>query len=62
MAATVMTIWKDSFALDNKQAKWSYDMGVILKGFEGIWLNTEMLAITIIYSSKWTFLSRKMAM
>ncbi|MBL7727882.1 MAG: glycoside hydrolase family 88 protein, partial [Dinghuibacter sp.] len=40
MAKTVMTIWKDSFSLDNKPAKWAYDMGVILKGFEGIWLNT----------------------
>lgn len=40
MAKTVMTIWKDSFSLDGKPAKWAYDMGVILKGFEGIWLNT----------------------
>jgi unsaturated rhamnogalacturonyl hydrolase len=40
MAATVMDIWKDSFALEGKPAKWTYDMGVILKGFEGIWLNT----------------------
>jgi unsaturated rhamnogalacturonyl hydrolase len=40
MANTVMNIWKDSFALDGKPAKWTYDMGVILKGFEGIWLNT----------------------
>lgn len=40
VAKTVMTIWKDSFALDGKPAKWTYDMGVILKGFEGIWLNT----------------------
>ncbi|HUR67036.1 MAG TPA: glycoside hydrolase family 88 protein [Chitinophagaceae bacterium] len=40
MAATVMNIWKDSFSLDGKTAKWAYDMGVILKGFEGIWLNT----------------------
>ncbi len=39
LAQTVMHIWKDSFALGN-QAKWSYDMGVILKGFEGIWRNT----------------------
>jgi unsaturated rhamnogalacturonyl hydrolase len=39
VAATVMNIWKDSFALGN-QAKWSYDMGVILKGFEGIWRNS----------------------
>jgi unsaturated rhamnogalacturonyl hydrolase len=40
MAATVMNIWKDSFALDGKPAKWTYDMGVILKGFEGIWQST----------------------
>jgi len=40
MAETVMNTWKDSFALDGKPAKWTYDMGVILKGFEGLWLNT----------------------
>lgn len=39
IAKTVMTIWKDSFFLGN-QARWSYDMGVILKGFEGLWRNT----------------------
>jgi unsaturated rhamnogalacturonyl hydrolase len=39
VAATVMNTWKDSFSLGN-QAKWSYDMGVILKGFEGIWRNS----------------------
>ena len=39
IAQTVMTTWKDSFSLGN-QAKWTYDMGVILKGFEGIWRNT----------------------
>jgi unsaturated rhamnogalacturonyl hydrolase len=39
LAETVMNTWKDSFSLGN-QAKWSYDMGVILKGFEGIWRNT----------------------
>ena len=39
VAATVMNTWKDSFSLGNP-AKWSYDMGVILKGFEGIWRNT----------------------
>ncbi|MEI9910790.1 MAG: hypothetical protein WDO71_14625 [Bacteroidota bacterium] len=27
MAETVMKTWKDSFALDGRQAKWSYDMG-----------------------------------
>ncbi|MES1218311.1 MAG: glycoside hydrolase family 88 protein, partial [Bacteroidota bacterium] len=40
MAATVMNTWKDSFSLDDRPAKWTYDQGVILKGFEGIWLNT----------------------
>ena len=35
MAETVMNTWKDSFSLDGKPAKWTYDMGVILKGFEG---------------------------
>ncbi len=40
MAATVMDTWKDSFALDGKPAKWTYDMGVILKGFENTWLAT----------------------
>lgn len=40
IAATVMHTWKDSFSLENKPAKWTYDQGVILKGFEGIWLNT----------------------
>jgi unsaturated rhamnogalacturonyl hydrolase len=39
LAETVMNTWKDSFSLGNK-AKWSYDMGVVLKGFEGIWRNT----------------------
>ena len=38
MAATVMTIWKDSFSLrPGRPAGWSYDQGVILKGIEGIW-------------------------
>jgi unsaturated rhamnogalacturonyl hydrolase len=40
MAETVMNTWKDSFALGGNSAKWSYDMGVILKGFEGIWRNS----------------------
>ncbi len=40
MASTVMGIWKDSFALDGNRANWSYDLGVILKGFEGLWKNT----------------------
>lgn len=40
IAKTVMQQWKDSFSLDGKPAKWSYDMGVILKGFENCWLNS----------------------
>jgi unsaturated rhamnogalacturonyl hydrolase len=40
MTATAMNLWKDSFALEGKPARWSYDMGVILKGVEGVWLNT----------------------
>ncbi len=39
VAATVMNIWKDSLPIGGL-TKWSYDMGVILKGFEGIWMNT----------------------
>ncbi len=35
MAATVTTIWKDSVF-----SKWSYDMGVVLKGMEGVWYKT----------------------
>ncbi len=41
MAKTVMTLWKDSFAIKpGRPAGWSYDQGVILKGFEGIWTRT----------------------
>jgi unsaturated rhamnogalacturonyl hydrolase len=40
MSETVMNIWKDSFSLDNKPAKWTYDQGVILKGIEGLWNRT----------------------
>jgi unsaturated rhamnogalacturonyl hydrolase len=40
LAGTVMNIWKDSFALNDKPAKWTYDMGVVLKGIEYQWLNT----------------------
>ncbi len=40
MAQTVMNTWKDSFAVNGNTARWSYDLGVILKGFEGIWLRT----------------------
>lgn len=38
LALTAMNLWKDSFVLENdKEAKWRYDQGVILKGVEGIW-------------------------
>jgi len=40
MAATVMTIWKDSLSTEGKPAKWTYDQGVILKGMEGLWYAT----------------------
>jgi unsaturated rhamnogalacturonyl hydrolase len=40
MITTSMKIWNDSFALGDKPARWSYDMGVILKGTERVWLNT----------------------
>jgi len=41
MANTVMTLWKDSFAIKpGRPAGWSYDQGVILKGFEGLWYRT----------------------
>jgi len=39
MAQTVMNGWKDSVPIGGT-TKWSYDMGVILKGFEGIWQQT----------------------
>lgn len=40
MAETVMTKWPDSLAFDGRPAKWSYDLGVILKGFESLWYRT----------------------
>ena len=39
MAQTVMNGWKDSLPIGGT-TKWSYDMGVVLKGFEGIWQAT----------------------
>jgi len=39
VAATVLKIWPDTVPVGS-QTKWSYDMGVVLKGFEGIWMNT----------------------
>ena len=40
VAATVMNTWKDSFSLEGKPVRWSYDLGVILKGFEASWQRT----------------------
>ncbi|MBC7889434.1 MAG: glycoside hydrolase family 88 protein [Ferruginibacter sp.] len=37
MAQTAMNLWKDSFSMNGKPARWSYDQGVILKGIEAIW-------------------------
>lgn len=39
LSETVMNTWKDSIPIGS-QTKWSYDMGVVLKGFEGRWMNT----------------------
>ncbi|POY35844.1 glucuronyl hydrolase [Solitalea longa] len=41
MAATVMTIWKDSLANPvGKPVKWAYDEGVVLEGMVNIWKRT----------------------
>ncbi|SFH42889.1 glycoside hydrolase family 88 protein [Pedobacter insulae] len=43
MAATVMGIWKDTLNTEPsgfKPKKWSYDLGVVYEGFEGIWKRT----------------------
>jgi len=41
VAATVMTLWKDSVGTEpGKPEKWNYDQGVVLKGLEGVWHNT----------------------
>jgi unsaturated rhamnogalacturonyl hydrolase len=38
MSETAMRIWPDSFLLaGDKQAKWRYDQGVILKGMDDVW-------------------------
>jgi unsaturated rhamnogalacturonyl hydrolase len=36
MAATAMALWKDTLP----SGKWTYDQGVILKGVEGVWMQT----------------------
>jgi unsaturated rhamnogalacturonyl hydrolase len=41
MAATVMTVWKDSMSSDpSRPERWGYERGVLLKGIEAVWLNT----------------------
>jgi len=41
MAATVMTLWKDSLVFDrSRNAVWSYDQGVIYNGLTGLWKQT----------------------
>ena len=41
MAKTVMTIWKDSLIIAGRPARWTYDQGVYLKGFEDLWKATS---------------------
>ena len=41
IADALMTRWKDSWEIQpGRNEKWSYDQGVVLKGMEGLWLNT----------------------
>ena len=41
MAMSAMTLWKDSLTTDpNRPDRWNYEQGVLLKGIEGVWLNT----------------------
>ncbi|MEI3800261.1 MULTISPECIES: glycoside hydrolase family 88/105 protein [unclassified Chitinophaga] len=41
MAATVMRIWKDSLEIQpGRPVRWSYDQGVVLEGFTGLWKRT----------------------
>jgi unsaturated rhamnogalacturonyl hydrolase len=41
LAATVMTIWKDSLTSgEGRPAKWTYDQGVILEGIDALWRRT----------------------
>jgi len=41
MADAALTLWKDSSATEpGKQEKWNYEQGVLLKGVEGVWLDT----------------------
>jgi len=40
VALTAMQQWPDSFSLNNRPAKWTYDMGVILEGITDVWKQT----------------------
>lgn len=41
MAATVMRIWSDSLEVQpGRPVRWSYDQGVVLEGFTGLWKRT----------------------
>lgn len=40
MATTVMQLWKDSLQETGKTPHWTYDQGVVLEGFAGLWKNT----------------------
>lgn len=41
MAATVMRIWSDSLEVEpGRPVRWSYDQGVVLEGFTGLWKRT----------------------
>ena len=40
IALTATKIWKDSFSLDGKPSKWSYDQGVIMEGVTAVWKQT----------------------
>jgi len=41
LANTIMNTWKDSVATANsKPIRWTYDLGVVLKGIEGVWHKT----------------------
>ncbi|WP_028296743.1 glycoside hydrolase family 88/105 protein [Olivibacter sitiensis] len=52
LSERAMTLWPDSFALDGGKAKWSYDLGVILKGMEQVGLADG--------NSKWFFYMQSM--
>jgi unsaturated rhamnogalacturonyl hydrolase len=40
MATTVMRLWPDSLQEKGKPARWTYDQGVVMAGFAGLWKST----------------------